>query len=85
MTLSFYAKNNGLSANQVRRIRKMGNLVAKTGENFHNNDDGGISEGKYQKAQDSFQNYIKNLGFDDFDLPGFYPVLIKGDDRIDLD
>lgn len=75
--LQRFARENGLRLAVAKAIVRSAIKVEKTGVDYSNNDDGGVSERRYIAAQREFKALIIANGFNDYDMPGLWPTLIK--------
>lgn len=73
-----FAAEFGLEMNQVLHLRSFADRVAKTGERETGSGTKSVKQAAAQAQQD-FLEYAKACGFDDYDMPGLYPTLTKGD------
>lgn len=78
-----FAERHGIRTKVARAIIRAAEEVAETGEEYSNNSSIG-AERRYLASQRKFGALIKSAGFDGFEMPGLYPVLVKDGDLIHL-
>lgn len=71
-----FAEEFGLKLEQVRHLRILADRVKRAEERSMNI---GGNELASVQPQSDFLAYAKACGFDDYDMPGLYPTLTKGD------
>ena len=81
--LKRFAETHGLKLAVAKAIVRAAERVFKAGEEYSNSDSISV-ERRYLSAQRNFDALIKANGFDDYEMPGLWPTLKKGDQWIEI-
>lgn len=74
--LQRFARENGIKLAEAKAVQRLADQIYEAGEDYSNNASD-INERRLERLQVKFAALIKPLGFDDYDMPGLWPVLIK--------